>query len=459
MSDGAALELLSRCKIRLRQRHPYFAVLTLFAIYRTDPGVDLADTDGRVVRLNADAFLALPDAVATGLLLHVTLHAALLHPLRLSVRNPELWNIACDVIVNHIITSQTAFPVPPGSYVAEHIGDGFVPQSAEQVYEYLLKHRLKAGHMAGKLGSTQAAGAPQGGSANASGTAAPDGAARAGQTRSGGLAAAMAKRFGAKAAPAQASAAPPPESAAAATSTAAASAAASAPAPAAPLRDIRAPGAANDRGKEALRLHWESALIKAREQAGARQRGSEPSTWLKELDAACQPQIDWRTLLWRFTIQTPTDFAGLDRRFVHAGLYLEALVQERVHVDVAIDTSGSIGEGELEQFASELRAIVASYPHIICNMYFCDTELYGPYEVTADFALPPAQGGGGTDFRPFFAALERRQGERQVDAAIYFTDGQGEFPATPPHYPVLWVALPGAIESDRFPFGQVIRMA
>ncbi|NHZ93175.1 hypothetical protein F2P45_29805 [Massilia sp. CCM 8733] len=445
MSDCAALEALSRCKIRLRQRHPYFAVLTLFAIYRTDPEVALADTDGREVRLNADAFLALPDTVATGLLLHVTLHAALLHPLRLSGRNPALWNIACDVIVNHIIGTQTTFPVPPGSYVAAHLGERFVPQTAEHVYEYLLKHRLGADQLAAKLNAPQAAGAGQGGAGDAPDASAADGAARAGQTRTSGLSAAMAKRFGARAAPAQAEVPAPPAPAAAL------------PAPPAPLRDIRAPQAG--KGNEALRLHWESALVKARDQAGARRSGKQRSSWDKELDAACQPQIDWRSVLWRFTIQTPTDFAGLDNRFVHAGLYLESLVQETVNIDVAIDTSGSIGAAELEQFASELRAIMSSYPHIVCRMFFCDTALYGPYEVTADFRLPRARGGGGTDFRPFFAALERQRGERQVDAAIYFTDGEGPFPETPPNYPVLWVALPGAIASDSFSFGQVIRMA
>ncbi|RSZ60707.1 hypothetical protein HF313_18595 [Massilia atriviolacea] len=442
MSDSVALEALSRCKIRLRQQHPYFAVLTLFAIYRSDPAVELADTDGRVVRLNADAFLALPDPVATGLLLHVTLHAALLHPVRLHGRNPVLWNIACDVIVNHIITTQTTFPVPPGSYVAAQLAPGFVPLSAEHVYEYLLKHRLDPDQLAGKLSGTQPAGSA------AAEPKQPDGSARADQTRSTGLAAAMARRFGGKAAPSPASATAVPSAAPATEAL---------PAPTAPLRDIRpAPAGV---GKEAMQLHWESALIKARDQASARQQGKDRSAWIKELEAACAPQVDWRTLLWRFTIQTPTDFAGLDRRFVHAGLYLEALVQERVNIDVAIDTSGSIGPDELEQFASELRAIVSSYPHILCRLYFCDTELAGPYELGPDFKLPRVRGGGGTEFRPFFNYLNRQQGERQVDAAIYFTDGEGRFPTKPPHYPVLWVALPGAIPSERFPFGQVIRMA
>lgn len=41
---------------------------------------------------------------------------------------------------------------------------------------------------------------------------------------------------------------------------------------------------------------------------------------------------------------------------------------------------------------------------------------------------------------------------------IYFTDGYGSFPKTPPETPVLWVVVPGGLESIRFPFGEVARM-
>jgi predicted metal-dependent peptidase len=69
-----------------------------------------------------------------------------------------------------------------------------------------------------------------------------------------------------------------------------------------------------------------------------------------------------------------------------------------------------------------------------------------------------AKGGGGTDFRPFFCAMEEQRSHRAISAAIYFTDGIGRFPKDIPEYPVMWVAMPGAPENRLFPFGEVIRM-
>ena len=43
-----------------------------------------------------------------------------------------------------------------------------------------------------------------------------------------------------------------------------------------------------------------------------------------------ESQLDWRSYLWRYLVQTPTDFQGFDRRFVGRGLYLEALIGESV---------------------------------------------------------------------------------------------------------------------------------
>ena len=53
-------------------------------------------------------------------------------------------------------------------------------------------------------------------------------------------------------------------------------------------------------------------------------------------------------------------------------------------------------------------------------------------------------GGGGTDFRPAFAYVDRliAQGELpQLGGLLYFTDGYGVFPAEAPEYPSAFVML------------------
>ncbi len=55
-----------------------------------------------------------------------------------------------------------------------------------------------------------------------------------------------------------------------------------------------------------------------------------------------------------------------------------------------------------------------------------------------DFRLPRQfAGGGGTAFAPVFEWIEHSGA--QPDALVYFTDALGDFPAVPPHYPVLWL--------------------
>ncbi|MEY4531371.1 MAG: hypothetical protein RLZZ156_2092, partial [Deinococcota bacterium] len=156
-------------------------------------------------------------------------------------------------------------------------------------------------------------------------------------------------------------------------------------------------------------------------------------------------------------IRTPNDFTGFDRRFVHQKLYLEALEGESVQTYVCIDTSGSIGNSEMNLLFTEVQAVLRAYPQVSCELFFADAALYGSFQIKPQSKMPTPQGGGGTDFRPFFAHLERQR--IQADSvAIYLTDGYGEFPQKKPRLPVLWVVMPGGLESAQFPFGTVIRM-
>lgn len=432
-----AEQALSRCKLLLRQGSPFFAVLSMFAGYRFDDKVALAQTDGRDIYLHPQAFLALPDAARVSLLLHLTLHAALQHPLRQRTRDPALWNIACDVMVNHIIRTQTAFAPPPGTAQARDLSPALVPESAERVYEWLQQHRVAAS-------SVQMREADADPLADQAPTAAA-GPTRSDSTRKSVMSAAFAKRFGAApAAPADPAPVPVPVPAQAVTTITG------------QLRDLRPSD--DHASAAALQTHWEGALLQAKHSLQARQPGVKGAALLRELEAALSPQLDWRTLLWRFMVRTPTDFAGFDRRFLHAGLYLENLEQDTVRLHVAIDTSGSVDDDTLLGIGAELTGILGIYPHLQCDLYFCDTEVHGPFALRADMPIPKARGGGGTDFRPFFLALEENQFQRPVDAAIYFTDGMGPFPDHAPAFPLLWVAVPGAEGNEHFPFGAILRM-
>ena len=53
-------------------------------------------------------------------------------------------------------------------------------------------------------------------------------------------------------------------------------------------------------------------------------------------------------------------------------------MSESITAEVCIDTSASIDNEQLDQFFGELKGILSSYPHVRVNLYYCDTELFGP---------------------------------------------------------------------------------
>jgi len=206
---------------------------------------------------------------------------------------------------------------------------------------------------------------------------------------------------------------------------------------------------------------WRQALQRARTAQrlhdNAHNRPTRPTS--QDTLNLLNPQVDWRNLLWRFMGQTPTNYQGFDRRFVHSGQYIDYLQGQGLTVAVCVDTSGSISAPLLQAFMSELQGILAAHPHIKMKLYFADSHLYGPWWVTSDGHMPTPQGGGGTDFIPFFEAIaESLNQPNPVDLIIYQTDGYGRFPPHQPETPVMWCVPDDALTEADFPWGEVTRL-
>jgi predicted metal-dependent peptidase len=212
------------------------------------------------------------------------------------------------------------------------------------------------------------------------------------------------------------------------------------------------PGASPSAAR-ALERYWRDALQQAASAARGLGQGTLPVGAERALGEITSAQLDWRALLWRFLTRTPTDFAGFDRRFVYDGLYIETLEAESVKVFVCVDTSGSVDDARINEFLGEVRGIARAYPQARAELYYADAAVYGPHDLETP-GTP--EGGGGTDFRPFFQRIT--EGDLENAVAVYLTDGYGDFPSEPPALPVLWVVTPGGLEDAQFPFGEVVRM-
>jgi predicted metal-dependent peptidase len=92
----------------------------------------------------------------------------------------------------------------------------------------------------------------------------------------------------------------------------------------------------------------------------------------------------------------------------------------------------------LAQIASELDRLAVYHRVTVVE---CDAAVHAitPYRGH----LPHVHGRGGTDLRPPFAPSVLRQ--VRPDVVVYFTDGWGPAPATPPPVSVVWCLTPAGL--------------
>ena len=415
MNNQNSYRVISASLLRLRMKSPFFAILALFARFVPSQQLPTAATDGKDIFYNPDYLLSLPIAQQDGLLLHEVLHAALLHVPRQGVREAELWNIAADIVVNGIIIQQAVFELPPGRLrepKLEHL-------NVEEIYELLLKNTNNSFNSLKLLNPDLLNEAP--GDASSFGS---DRESRSDNRKP------------------DIDIPPTPFIKNAFQSS----------------TNSTKNHSLSEKRKASLEEHWRNALQQASVIARSVNQGILPAGIKRELGALSAAQINWRSYLWRYLVQTPTDFSGFDRRFIGRGLYLETLQAENIEVYVAVDTSGSIDNEQLLMFLSEVQGILSSYPHLKCELYYVDAEAYGPYELNSDMTLPKPQGGGGTSFVPFFEKVAENWDGYTQSVCIYLTDGYGTFPVVAPQLPVLWVVTPGGLTLEEFPFGEAVRL-
>jgi len=199
-----------------------------------------------------------------------------------------------------------------------------------------------------------------------------------------------------------------------------------------------APPPPADPGK--LDEQWKSRLAAAAQ--AARQAGKLSQSLMRLVDNLLAPQLPWRALLARYMMNAARDdysFQRTSRR--EAAALMPRLHSQSVKVVVALDTSGSVQQAELQEFLSEIDALKGQVRADV-TLHACDDKLdpNGPWHFALweSVRLPEEIcGGGGTDFRPLFDWVEREH--LSPDLLVYFTDAEGRFPDHEPHYPVVWL--------------------
>jgi predicted metal-dependent peptidase len=94
-----------------------------------------AATDGRKLYINKAFFFGLTEAERVFLLAHETLHVAYLHCLRGQGKDQEIFNDACDYVINAELKQRKFSFIEEGLYDPQYAG-----MSAEEVYEKLIQN-------------------------------------------------------------------------------------------------------------------------------------------------------------------------------------------------------------------------------------------------------------------------------------------------------------------------------
>ena len=195
-------------------------------------------------------------------------------------------------------------------------------------------------------------------------------------------------------------------------------------------------------------------------------RGAAPGSRLEWLLLEKKGSYDFRRYLHRLTItreETKPDLDSFDYIPYCYGLsqpekflFLEPLeyrdstkVQELV---IAIDTSGSCSLETVSRFLSETLSILSSKEHFFEKMNVhliqCDsaiqehTVIHSVDEWKSNSGRIRILGRGGTDFTPVFSYVKKLQEKGELThlkGLLYFTDGDGIYPSTPPPYETAFV--------------------
>ncbi len=96
-----AVRRLHLANSRILEKHPFYAVLLLQMKYSLDETCETAYTDGSRIAFCPDFLDSLEDSELDFVLMHEVLHVVLEHCRRTKKKFiPELFNIACDIVVN-----------------------------------------------------------------------------------------------------------------------------------------------------------------------------------------------------------------------------------------------------------------------------------------------------------------------------------------------------------------------
>ena len=368
-------ERLTLSRVRLLLNKPFFGNLATRLELIPTYIVPTAGTDGRRFFYNPAFVKALNDQELLFLCGHEVLHCVFDHFDRREDRNPQIYNMAGDYVINLLLVEEnvgekiTTVPI-----LLDYKYHGMV---SEEIYDLLIKDNNSQNKQTldvhfdadGKDGE----GSKAGNSGDADSEESGEGSGKSVQGQ-------LEETF----------------------------------------------GKMSDDERKQFKDELKEAIIESAEQAGA---GNTPAGIKRMIKEWTEPVVDWRTLLrtqCESSLKEDFTFMRPSRKSHSTNCIIPGMSNaQKLEVDCSIDMSGSISDAQAKDFLGEVKGIMSQFTDYILRVWCFDTEVYGMEEFTPENVDEidnyQTTGGGGTDFECNWKFM--KENDIEPKQFIVFTDG------------------------------------
>ena len=418
---------------------------------------DTMATDGKVIYYFPEFVMGCTEEELQGVLKHEALHVVYEHMIRRGIRHPKVWNIACDYVINAYLVYDLGDTLPDGGCLDRK----YHRMTAEKVYQILFKDEDALQDAIDQIKQQKPEGdnSEEEQDAQNQGQGGDEEADETSETGQGNISDDQTGEDG--------------ESNGEGTSDdTSESLFDSIPSAIGEVWDATTEDGEpmNEAEMQELKGEIQRAVSMADKLHGMSSEGTSSGRGMAESNQ--DVSVDWKDTLRDLLQSTKSDdpsWSRLHRNHSWRGINLPSKVRspQGGELAIAIDTSASVSQHELNVFATEIQAMAIDCGLDKIRVCYCDTvvrknaqkEWWDIYELDQGDDLElTIRGGGGTRFEPPFNLFNDHSDDvDDVQAFIYFTDGEGYCePDVEPDVPVFWCVTYKSQWSEELPFGEKI---
>lgn len=430
-NDLSPKEQMKRARIQLYRNMPFFGYLVQYLdLIETDQVPTAGITEDTRVFYNPEFIDSLTEEETKGVLAHEVMHKAMDGFKRQGNRDDQKWNVAQDLVINHILVNENGMALPDKGLIPDSNGtfeseDGSLTveniheKNFEQVYDNVPKQDAPEGgfdiHI--KIDGDGEGEVMEGGAGGGDGDIKVT-IEQAGDGEGGGDG------------------------------------------------DQEVEGGGGESGEDIDDIDWDSVVAQAQQHAAS--QGSEPGGIEDLLEVNREGDVDYKRLISQtISSHVPSDYTVMSpsKRSRAVGEYLPSVkTDEGLEVITVLDTSGSVGDALLERFIGEIKHLVDTFENVDLTVIQHDADVQSVEEYerarTNQFDEFEIKGRGGTSHVPVFEEVE----EEHMDGTgptimICLTDGYTTVPDKIPAIDdLIWVLNNHAVQMDRLKHGQIVRI-